>query len=362
MNRYRRRFLLTVFVLTGLAMSLPISAQTAPGSAALSEAVTVYLHTDAVLTAGEYTLGEIASVHTSDPIRSQFFRQLPLGPSPERPTLLPVSNIRERIAATEAEAAVVGARVAILPAAVIPEDQRWFYAALLSFLEAQDTYKQGRIEIEMLSTPLVLEGSIGMGADHGGLASGWEDRIRFETHRSPYSSGFRATLSSGAIPAGTMQITYRILAAGGSFGSGSGSLEGSFRIWVHHFLPLAHATQDIRADQILQEGSIVFREEDVSLIQSGFIVQGEEIRGYKTLSSHMRGDRIDGRRLQRVLAVRAGDRVLITFSRPGLWITLPGRSFRSGSVGDIVDVQPASTSKRFQAKITAPGEVLVESR
>lgn len=373
MNKTRRRILLPILVLAGLSLNLtdPAAVHATPGSAAPKEAVTVYLFPSAVLQSPDYTLGQVASVYSSDPARSEALSQLPLGPTPLRPTLLPAGMIQERIAAVAAEAAVIGGRVAILPAEAIPEDQRWFYTALLAFIEDQDTCKRGRIEIELLSSPLLLEGFGNALAEEGGMASGWQDRILFEVTRSPYSSGFRSTLSADTIPAGTMQITYRVLAPGGSDVAGGHTagrhmagghlLEGSFRIWIHHFLPVARAAIDLPADYSLSEETMTFSEEDVSLLQSTFVVQGEEIHGYKTLASIRRGERIEAERLQRVLAVRAGDRVMISFTSPGLRISLPGRAFRSGSVGDIIDVRPEATTRRFQARITSNGEVLVES-
>jgi flagella basal body P-ring formation protein FlgA len=271
---------------------------------------------------------------------------------------------------------VVGDRVAILPADAIPEDQRWFYTAFLTFLEAQDAHKQGRIELELLDLPLLLE-SLGTAVSpERGMASGWEERIVFEADRSPYSSGFRSSPSYESIPAGTMRVAYRVLApaasdsagrlaadgyAAGALNTGPQMLEGSFRIWIHHFLPVARAAIDLPAGYGLSEDAVTFSEEDVSLLQSSFVVQGEELQRYKTLSSLRRGDLIDGRLLQRVLTVRAGDRVMITVARPGLRVTLPGRALRSGSIGDVVDVRPEATSKRFQARITSKGEVLVET-
>jgi flagella basal body P-ring formation protein FlgA len=366
MNKTRYRILLPILVLAGLSLDLtdPAAVNATPGSAAPKAAVTVYLHTNAVLQGSDYTLGQVASVYSSDPSRCEALSQLPMGPTPLRPALLPARIIQERIAAVAAEAVVVGGRVAILPAEVIPEDQRWFYTALLAFVGDQDTCNLGRIEIELLSSPLLLEGYGNGVGEELGMASGWEDRILLETDRSPYSSGFRSTLSAETIPAGTMQITYRVLAPGGQAGrntTGLHMLEGSFRIWVHHFLPVARAAVDLPADFSLTEEAVIFNEEDVSLLRSAFVVQGEEIRGYKTVASIRRGERIEGERLQRVLAVRAGDRVMISFTRPGLRVSLPGRAFRSGSVGDIIDVRPEATTGRFQARITSKGEVLVES-
>jgi flagella basal body P-ring formation protein FlgA len=373
MNKTWRRILLSILVLAGssFTMSGPIAGHAAPGSAVPSEAVTVYLHTSALIEGPQYTLGQIASVYGSDPARSQTLGQLPLGPAPVRPTLLPARVIQERVAAAAGQAVVIGGRVALLPAETIDKDQRWFFTALLAFVESLDACKLGRIEIELLNSPLLLE-SIGNGAGRQQvLASGWEDRVVFELSKSPYSSGFRSALSSTTIPAGTMQMRYRVLAPAGAGSAGgqttgdynasSQMMEGSFRIWIHHFLPVARAAVDLPAGGSLSEEAVIFSEEDVSLLQSSFVVQGEEIHGYKILSSLRQGERIDGRLLQRAAAVRAGDRVMITVARPGLRVTLPGRALRSGGVGDLIDVRPEATAKRFQARITSEGEVLVEN-
>jgi flagella basal body P-ring formation protein FlgA len=263
--------------------------------------------------------------------------------------------IRDRLGAAAGEAVVVGGRIALLPAEGIPEGEQWFYEELLAFVEAQDPCKLGRIEVQLLGSPLFLE-TPGTRT----MAEGWKDRISFEAGDSPYDSGFRTTLSFGDIPAGTMRLSYRITASAAG-GSARPPLEGSFRIWIQHSLPVARAAVDLSAGQTLSGDVLMYSEEDVSLLQSDFVVQGEEMRGYQTLSSFRRGDAIDRRRLQRVLAVRAGDRVTIIFMRPGLQVSLPGRAFRSGSVGDIIDVRPEATAKRFQARITSKGEVLVES-
>lgn len=362
MNKTWRRILLAVPVLVALSLTVtgPTAGYAAPGLSAPAETVTVYLHAGAVVEGPQYTLGQVASVYGSDPARSQALARLPLGLTPVRPTLLPARVIQERVAAVSGQAVVIGARVAILPAEAIAEDQRWFYSALLDFVEDKDAYKQGRIEIELLSSPLVLEGLGKTMAQQQGMASGWEDRVVFESSRSPYSSGYRSSLAADTIPAGTMEVDYRVLAAAAP-GGGAKPLAGSFRIWIHHFLPVARAAVDLPADYNLSEEAVIFGEEDVSLLTTGFVVQGEQISGYKTLAPLRQGERLDGRLLQRVLAVRAGDRVVITVVRPGLRVSLPGRAFRSGSVGDIIAVRPEATTKRLQARITSNGEVLVES-
>jgi flagella basal body P-ring formation protein FlgA len=362
MNRFRHRVLLSILVFAGLALS-PVG-YAAPGTASGAAPATVYLHRLAVLEDAEYTLGQVASIISSDRAQARTLHDLPLGPRPARPTLLPARLIRQRIGAVSAEAVVIGGRVALLPADGVPEDRRWFYASLLAFVDSQDTVEQGRIEIEVLSPPVLLEAS-GAEPDETGMASGWEDRIVFEAGSSPYSSSYRSSASSQAVPAGQMQVTYRILALGAQeisgFGSAPRNLEGSFRIWIHHFLPVARARTDLNAGQRLSDDLVSFSEEDVSLLRSSFFIQGEPLGNYETTASVRQGERIEPSRLQRVLAVRAGQRVTITFARPGLQVSLPGRALRSGSVGELVVVRPEATAKRFEGRITSRGEVFIEN-
>ena len=208
MNKTWPRVLLTILV---VALSSTAFVRAAPGSAAAAEPVTVYLHSAVRLSDSEYTLGQVASVFSADPVRAQALRGLPLGATPIRPTLLPARAIQERIAAVSGGAVVIGARVALLPGVSVSREQEWFYTSLLAFLEAEDTLKVGRIEIELLDTPVFLEEPPDSAAGGQGMDSGWEERIVFQAVRSPYSPGYRSSLSSQVIPGGTMQVSYRVL-------------------------------------------------------------------------------------------------------------------------------------------------------
>ncbi len=358
MNKAWRRVLLSILVSVGMCFS--IAGQASPGYTSAGAPVTVYLHKSALLEDPHYTLGQVASVLSSDPAQARLLDQLPLGPVPARPVLLPARIIQEQVASIVGEVVVIGSRVALLPGGAIPKGGQWFFFALLSYIDSQDTLKQGRIEIEMLNHPVILESSDS--AEEGqGMASGWEDRIVFETTRSPYSSGYRSSSSAQAVPAGQMEINYKILSPRGDDVPRFGNLEGSFRIWIHHFLPVARARFDLPTGQALSEEVLTFNEEDISLLRSSFLTEEDTLDQYRTTAPISHGERIERDRLQRFLAVRAGDRITITFIRPGLQISLPGRAFRSGSFGDLIDVRADLTGKRFQGRIIAAGEVSVES-
>jgi flagella basal body P-ring formation protein FlgA len=358
MNKAWRRVLLSILVTVGVCFS--IAGQAIPGYTSTGAPVTVYMHQSALLEGPDYTLGQVASVLSSDPAQARLLDQLPLGPIPARPTLLPARIIQELVVPIVGEVVVIGSRVALLPRGAIPKGGQWFFSSLLSYIDSQDTLKQGRIEIEVLNPPVLLESS-DSAVEAQGMASGWEDRIVFETRRSRYSSGYGHSSSAKGLPAGQMEITYKILSPRGDDVSRFGNLEGSFRIWIHHFLPVARARFDLPTDQVLSEEVLTFNEEDISLLKSSSIMQADTLGQYRTTAPISHGERIERERLQQFLAVRAGDRITITFVRPGLQISLPGRAFRSGGFGDLIDVRADLTGKRFQGRITAAGEVSVES-
>ncbi len=321
-------------------------------------AVNIYLHDSALLKGGSYTLGEVAALHSSDPGRSATLAGLPLGPTPKRLTLLPAWVIRERLAsAVEGQVFVIGGRVALLPRAAVPEGQERFFANLLAFIDRSYPSRDGRIEIELLSTPTVPS------ARGSRLAPGWQDRVLFGLGGSGEGVRNRPGDSTRRLPAGRMEVSYRLLSSGGPAPGVYPAREhpgGSFRVWLHYFLPVARAKTDLPSGYVLNEEAVVFAEEDVSLVPGGYLARGEPLESYRTAAPVARGARIEINRLQRNLAVRAGDRITIVFARPGLYISLPGRALRSGSRGDTVDVRLERAAKRFQGRVASEGEVLVE--
>jgi flagella basal body P-ring formation protein FlgA len=332
-----------------------------PGSAAGGQvrgAVNVYLHDSALLEGDSYTLGEVAALQSSDPGRSATLAAVPLGSTPNRLTLLPARVIRERLApAVEGQVFVIGGRVALLPRAAVPEGQERFFANLLSFIDRSDPGKDGRIELELLSTPTVPSSAASL------LAPGWQDRVVFELGGSAEGRWLRPGDSERRLPAGQMEVSYRLLSPGAAAPSGYPAREqpgGSFRVWLHRFVPVARAKTNLPSGYVLNEEVVLFSEEDLSLLPGGYLTRSVPLESYRTAAPIAGGAMIEINRLQRNLAVRAGDRIMIVFARPGLSVSLPGRALRSGSAGDIVEVRPERAAKRFQGRVASEGEVLVE--
>ena len=80
--------------------------------------------------------------------------------TPDRMALIPPRAIRESLAAYEGSFILIGKRVAVLPLRNIPRESVFFLTKLLAFLNDQDQYQDGRMEIEIL-TPLRLPDEAG---------------------------------------------------------------------------------------------------------------------------------------------------------------------------------------------------------
>ena len=58
--------------------------------------------------------------------------------------------------------------------------------------------------------------------------------------------------------------------------------------------------------------------------------------------------------------VKAGDRVNIIFRKGNIWLEVPGKTYRSGDVGDQITVYQLDGHRRFTGIVIGPKEVEVE--
>jgi len=322
--------------LAPLLLLLLLGPLAAPG------ALSVYLHRVAYLEADTYSLGDIASVPAAEQGSSQLLRT-PLGRSPDRPTLLAAGSIREALAAAgHTQVVLVGGRVALLPRHAIPAAVGRFYEDLLAFLDRTDGMATGRLELEILRAGTVP------------AASGYD----FALAGSPAP---RATATQVPLLSGELLLRYgpAVPPAGAPSGPPPSS-GGTVRLWVHRYLPVAHAAAAVPARSRLDGGQVVYREVDVSLSAQPFLTPDDGVESLRSAVALPAGARIEPRHVERVLAVRTGEAVQVVFLRPGLRGGVPGRALGSGAVGERIEVRLGAGGKRFEGQIAAGGEVCVE--
>jgi len=321
-------------------------------SASALSGVEVYLKRLVRVETPVVKLAQIASIVARDPAAAVEISGIELGPMPEHITLLPVQEIRALLERKiGSELSLIGSRVVLLPAGSIPEEEIWFYRELSAFIESCDYYKEGRMEIEIL----------------GGAA----DPVSLPVFSEPDA----LTAPSTALPAPSVlpaqPLFFRMAPADSNNSYLSGKMEISYRqatsiqeksilIWVHHFLPVAHAAYELKAGVKLQDYSLKYKERDISLYSGEPLVQGEYVKDFKIRSRVQMDAPIMKRSLAALPMVRAGDPVKILFKKRGIIITMAGRAQASGKRGSTIYVSPLSTGKRFSALVTGEKEVEVE--
>ncbi len=305
-------------------------------SASALSGVEVYLKRLVRVETPVVKLAQIASVVARYPGAAAEIAGIEFGPGPEYITLLPVQEIRAFLERKiSSEFSLIGTRVVLLPADSIPEEEIWFYSALSVFIESSDYYKEGRIEIEIL----------------GGAADPVSLPAPSVLPAQPLFFRMAPADSNNSYLSGKMEIFYR---------QATSVQEKSILIWVHHFLPVAHAASELKAGVKLQDYSLKYKERDISLYSGEPLVKGEYVKDFKIRSRVQMDEPIMKRSLAALPMVRAGDPVKILFKRGGIIITMAGRAQASGKRGSTIYVSPVSTGKRFSALVTGEKEVEVE--
>lgn len=319
-------------------------------SASALSGVEVYLKRVARVETPVVKLAQIASVVARDPAAAVEIAGIELGPGPKYITLLPVQEIRALLERKiGSEFSLIGSRVVLLPADSIPEEELWFYCELSAFIESSDYYKEGRIEIEILSgaaDPVFLSepNALPVFSEPKAIA------VRSALPAQPLF--FRMALdSNNSYVSGKLEILYR---------EATSVQEKSILIWVHHFLPVAHAAYELKAGAKLQDYSLKYKERDISLYSGEPLVKGEYVKDFKIRSRVQMDAPIMRKSLTALPMVRAGDSVKIFFKKRGIIITMAGRAQASGTRGSTIYVSPLSTDKRFSALVTGEKEVEIE--
>ncbi len=284
-------------------------------AAAVSGGPVLYLRSAAVLPAGELTLGAIAEVRGAEEQEAALLASAALGAAPLRPAFLPPLEVRRRLERSwTGRVDLVGAGVALFPEGAVPERQLAQAAELLSALGRAGT-GEGWLEVELLSPLPQAPGEVALPAGLSGR------------------------------PSGRMQI---------------GFAEGSVLVFVHPFAAVARAARDLSRGQLLDPADVEFTELDLSGLRGGYLTASGLQGSFRLLYPVPRGALLEPSRLARNLLVKAGERVVVVFVRPGLSITLSGKALGSGGAGETVEVSLRDPTRRFRGRVTEAGEVVVE--
>ena len=303
-------------------LALVLAVLVLAGAASLAGGPTVYLKPLAVVPPGAFSLATIAEVVAGDAREAAELASLELGSAPERPTYLPLPELRRRVArGFNRQLDLIGGGTALLPAGAVPAGREAQLAALLEFLGREDG-GGGRLEVELLSALPPPDGP--------GFALGFTRRLQ-----------------------GRLAGRTQVLAG-----------NGSVLVYIRNYLPVAHAAGNLPRDRLLTEEDVEYRELDISSLTGRFLTAGDLGVGFRVVTPIARGSALDPSRLSRSFLVRSGDRITVHFLRPGLSVSVRGKALGSGGLGEEVEVALAGGSgqgvRRFRGRVNDMGEVVVE--
>jgi len=318
-------------------------------------ALNLYMNRVVLLEGEELLIRDV--VRETDTIQALLDR--PLGFATRRLSLIPPRSVRQALkAGTRSSLIVVGNRCQVIPLAKFPAPAAEFYKTLLEFIDIIDSLHDGRVEVELLSSPDVPATNLA---------------------GSPVFALMQAERRLGYL-AGRVDISYRW--------QGWKRDGGVLRLWVHQFIPLPRLRRSVRKGEVVHWDDIDYAETDVSLSKmdvsktnlskteglwnTAYLSEGESATARSYLS---KGDLLLNRDVEKVIVsehasqelassglvgVKAGDRITIIFRRGNVWLEVPGKTYRSGNVGDTITVYQLEGHRRFTGIVKGPKEVKVE--
>lgn len=161
-----------------------------------------------------------------------------------------------------------------------------------------------------------------------------------------------ASLESPAQPVG--RVTVRV----GCQGSSTWSLFVPAQVRL--FRQVVVAQRPLARGAILEAQDIDWRERDVGTLTQGYLTEPEQALGSKLTRPVSIDQVLTPNHLERAPVVRKGDHVVISAGGTALSVRMPGEALTEGAVGQQIRVRNLSSQRVIRARITGPGQVVVD--
>lgn len=128
---------------------------------------------------------------------------------------------------------------------------------------------------------------------------------------------------------------------------------------INVFINVAVSTHPLRRGQRVTNGDITFSQQDISQLRDNFYTDAEQVVGLELTRSIGANQVLRSSQLKPPLAVKRGDKVLITAENNKITIKMNGIALSNGEIGQQIRVRNSSSDRIIRARVTAPGEVSV---
>jgi len=275
-----------------------------------------------------HTFGDICvTPQASDPIVMRALGA-PLPELDSRPALIPARTIKGLLARLLPESFVlVGSRFIYLPKSVTDPGERAFDVKLLQYLDAAVHDTSVRVDIAVYP-----------GQDFSGLTK--TSSLEFQL---PAGTASARALTQNEF------IQYR---RSGEFGY------RTIPVRIGAYGPVAFARRSIPAGDSVTREDVSTRDVDLATLGG---TPAQITKGNLTATSAIpSGSPILNGMVQIRQAVQSGQPVTVTLERGAVAVSLPGRAYGSGGLGEKIAVGVGGSSPRFEGRIVSSTEVIVD--
>ncbi len=129
---------------------------------------------------------------------------------------------------------------------------------------------------------------------------------------------------------------------------------------VRIFRPVVVVRTALRRDSIIGAGDVALVEQDVSLLNRGYVTEVEQVIGRKLTRATRTDQVLTPSMLQLAEAVRRGDQVVISARSGGINVRMQGEALSGGTLGQQISVRNLTSQRVIRARVAGPGQVEVE--
>ncbi|WP_203792454.1 flagellar basal body P-ring formation chaperone FlgA [Aquipseudomonas alcaligenes] len=129
---------------------------------------------------------------------------------------------------------------------------------------------------------------------------------------------------------------------------------------VRIFRPVVVVKTALKRDSIIGAGDVALVEQDVSLLNRGYVTEVEQVIGRKLTRATRTDQVLTPAMLQLAEAVRRGDQVVISARSGGINVRMQGEALSDGTLGQQISVRNLTSQRVIRARVTGPGQVEVE--
>lgn len=129
---------------------------------------------------------------------------------------------------------------------------------------------------------------------------------------------------------------------------------------VRLFRQVVVAQRPLTRGTLLTAQDIDWRERDIGTLNQGYLTEPEQALGHK-LTRQVGVDQVlSPNQLERAPVVRKGDHVVISAGGSALSVRMPGEALGDAAIGEQVRVRNLGSQRVIRARVTGPGQVVVD--